>query len=460
VNLKEKCGIFGIYSNEPDVARLVYYGLWALQHRGQENSGIASSNGRKIFCHKGKGLVAHVYDENDLKKLKGNIAIGHNRYSTFGKSDIDHSQPVYDNQNTLALAHNGNLPQVHLLKKFLKTKGISTHDLNDSELMYKAIEYYLVKGKSAIDAVKLSFPLFTGAFSLLVMTKNELIAVRDEFGIRPLCLGRINGSFIFASETCALDAVGATFVRDIEPAEMIVINKNGLTSYKLAEGKEKLDIFEFIYFARPDSVLMGKSIYQVRKNLGIELAREVKIKADMIIPIPDSAIPSAIGFSSISKIPVEQVLVKNRYIHRTFIKPAQKQRATGVKMKLNLIKEAVKGKRVILIDDSIVRGTTSKMLVDLVRSAEPKEVHMLVSSPPVKYPDFYGIDTPNQKDLIAANMSLGELTKYIGVDSLHYLSFKGLIKAIGIEENKLCTSCITGNYPIDIGSKIKKINKL
>jgi amidophosphoribosyltransferase len=460
VNLKEKCGIFGIYSNEPDVARLVYYGLWALQHRGQENSGIASSNGRKIFCHKGKGLVAHVYDENDLKKLKGNIAIGHNRYSTFGKSDIDHSQPVYDNQNTLALAHNGNLPQVHLLKKFLKTKGISTHDLNDSELMYKAIEYYLVKGKSAIDAVKLSFPLFTGAFSLLVMTKNELIAVRDEFGIRPLCLGRINGSFIFASETCALDAVGATFVRDIEPAEMIVINKNGLTSYKLAEGKEKLDIFEFIYFARPDSVLMGKSIYQVRKNLGIELAREVKIKADMIIPIPDSAIPSAIGFSSISKIPVEQVLVKNRYIHRTFIKPAQKQRATGVKMKLNLIKEAVKGKRVILIDDSIVRGTTSKMLVDLVRSAEPKEVHMLVSSPPVKYPDFYGIDTPNQKDLIAANMSLGELTKYIGVDSLHYLSFKGLIKAIGIEENKLCTSCFTGNYPIDIGSKIKKINKL
>ncbi|HTK03703.1 MAG TPA: amidophosphoribosyltransferase [Alphaproteobacteria bacterium] len=460
MNLKEKCGIFGIYSNEPDVARLVYYGLWALQHRGQENSGIASSNGRKIFCHKGKGLVAHVYDENDLKKLKGNIAIGHNRYSTFGKSDIDHSQPVYDNQNTLALAHNGNLPQVHLLKKFLKTKGISTHDLNDSELMYKAIEYYLVKGKSAIDAVKLSFPLFTGAFSLLVMTKNELIAVRDEFGIRPLCLGRINGSFIFASETCALDAVGATFVRDIEPAEMIVINKNGLTSYKLAEGKEKLDIFEFIYFARPDSVLMGKSIYQVRKNLGIELAREVKIKADMIIPIPDSAIPSAIGFSSISKIPVEQVLVKNRYIHRTFIKPAQKQRATGVKMKLNLIKEAVKGKRVILIDDSIVRGTTSKMLVDLVRSAEPKEVHMLVSSPPVKYPDFYGIDTPNQKDLIAANMSLGELTKYIGVDSLHYLSFKGLIKAIGIEENKLCTSCFTGNYPIDIGSKIKKINKL
>ncbi len=457
MELREKCGIFGIHSNETDVSRLVYYGLWALQHRGQENSGIASTNGRRIYCHKGKGLVAHVYDESDLKKLKGNIAIGHNRYATFGKGETDHSQPVYGNQNILALAHNGNLPQVKLLRNFLKEKGISTGGLNDSELMYKIVEYWLVKGKSVVEAVRLSFPLFTGAFSLLLMTKNELVAVRDECGIRPLCLGKTNGSHIVASETCALDAVGATFVRDVKPGEMIVINKEGVKSYKLAEGKERLDIFEYIYFARPDSILTGKSVYEIRKNLGIELAKEIKIKADIVIPVPDSAVPSAIGFSDISKIPIEQALVKNRYIHRTFIKPAQKQRTTGVKMKLNLIKSVVKNKRVILVDDSIVRGTTSKMLVDLVRSAEPKEIHMIVACPPVMYPDFYGINTPDQKELIAARMSLSELKKYIGVDSLHYLSFKGMIKAIGVKEENLCTSCFTGDYPISIGNEIKKI---
>lgn len=457
MELKEKCGIFGIYGNEIEASRLIYYGLWALQHRGQENSGIASTNGRKIFCHKGKGLVAHVYDETDLKKLKGSIAIGHNRYSTFGKTDIDHSQPVYHNQNILALAHNGNLPQVLLLRSFLIKKGISVHGLNDSELIYKVIEYWLIKGKKISEAIKLSFPMFTGAFSLLIMTKNELVAVRDSYGIRPLSLGKINGSYVVTSETCALDTIGATFLRDINPGEMLIIDKNGLQSFKLSKGKQKLDIFEYIYFARPDSVLLGQNVYEVRKRLGEELAREVKLKADMIIPVPDSAIPSAIGFSNISKIPLEQVLIKNRYIHRTFIRPSQKQRTTGVKMKLNLIKNIVKGKRIILIDDSIVRGNTSKMLVDLVRSAKPKEIHLFITSPPVRYPDFYGIDTPNQKELIAATMSQNQLKKYIGVDSLHYLSLKKTIKAIGIGEENLCTSCFTGVYPISIGSKIKKI---
>jgi amidophosphoribosyltransferase len=460
VELREKCGVFGIYSSEPDAARLVYYGLWALQHRGQENSGIAATHGKKIYCHKGQGLVAHVYNENDLKNLKGNIAIGHNRYSTFGKSDVDHSQPVYYNQNNLALAHNGNLPVVRKLKNFLTKHGISTVGLNDSEMMHESLNYWLVKGKSIEEAVKLNFSLFTGAFSLLIMTPNKLVAVRDHFGIRPLTFGRINGSYIFASETCALDAVGGTIIRDVKPGEMIVIDKNGFVSHQLATGHENLDIFEYIYFARPDSILMDKSVYLARKHLGEELAKEVKIKADIVIPVPDSAIPAAIGFSQKSKIPLEQALTKNRYIHRTFIKPAQKQRSTGVKMKLNLIKKVIENKRVIIIDDSIVRGTTSKMLIELIKKASPKEIHLLISSPPVKYPDFYGIDTPNQKDLIAANMSLAKLTKYIGVDSLHYLSLEGMFKAIGIDKNKLCTSCFTGIYPISIGNKSKKIRFL
>ncbi len=457
MELREKCAVFGIYSSEADASRLVYYGLWALQHRGQESSGIVSSNNKKLFSHKGIGLVAHVYAESDLKKLKGHIAIGHNRYATFGKNDIDHSQPFCLHHSTVALAHNGNLPNVAKLQKFLKSKGISTIGLNDSEMMHKAIEYWCALGKSVEDAIKLNFELFTGAFSLLVMTKNKLVAVRDGYGIRPLSLGKINGSYIIASETCAIDAIGGTFVRDINPGEMLVIDKNGLKSYQLAKANQKLDVFEYIYFARPDSILMGQSVYEVRKRLGEELAKEVKIKADMVIPVPDSSIPSAIGFSQSSGIPLEMALTKNRYIHRTFITPAKNQRSTGVKMKLNLIKEVVKGKKVIIIDDSIVRGTTSKMLIELIKKANPKEIHLLSASPPVLYPDFYGINTPKQDELIASKMSLSKLTKFIGANSLHYLSYKGMVNAIGIDENKLCTSCFTGIYPIDIGTKAKKI---
>ncbi|PJC23408.1 amidophosphoribosyltransferase [candidate division WWE3 bacterium CG_4_9_14_0_2_um_filter_35_11] len=448
--LNEKCGIFGIYGNQSDASRLVYYGLWALQHRGQENSGIASSTGRKIYCHKGQGLVAQAYRESDFKTLRGNIAIGHNRYSTFGKSQIDHAQPVYTQQNIMASAHNGNLPIVSKLKRFLKNAGLPTDGLNDSEMMYKAIEYWLIKGKNIEDAIKLSFPLFHGAFSLLVMTKKELVAVRDANGIRPLCMGRVNGSYVFASETCALDTIGAEFVRDVAPGEMVVVDKDGPRFVQIQKGKERLDIFEYIYFARPDSYLQGKSIYQIRKNLGIALARKVKISADMIIPVPDSGIPAAIGFSQESGIKLEEVLVKNRYIHRTFIQPSQRQRSSGVKMKLNLIKEVVKGKRVILIDDSIVRGTTSKLLAEILRSAGPKEIHMVITSPPVKFPDFYGINTPKKKDLVAANMSIEQLRKYIGVDSLTFLTLKETIDAIGVPKNKLCTSCFDGEYPVKV----------
>ncbi len=455
MELNEKCGVIGVYGHENDASRLAYYGLWTLQHRGQENSGIACSNKKRILCHKGPGLVAHVYKESDIKKLSGQIAIGHNRYSTFGKSEIDHSQPVF--HNSIALVHNGNLPQVLKLKKFLIQNGIATSGLNDSEMMQKAIEFWYVKGKSLQESVKLSFPLFTGAFSLLVMSKTELVAVRDSHGIRPLSIGKINGTYLFSSETCTFDALGGSFIRDVEPGEMVWIDKDGLHSQIIEKGVLNIDVFEFIYFARPDSILLGKSIYEVRKNLGIELAKETHLEADLIIPVPDTGIPSAIGYSQYSKIPMEQTLIKNRYIHRTFIRPAQKQRQSGVNMKLNLISESVKGKRVAIIDDSIVRGTTSKRLADMIRACNPKSIHMLITSPPVKYPDFYGIDTPNQSDLIASRMNFKELTEYIGVDSLHYLSFDGMVKAIGVIPENLCTSCFTGIYPIDIGKK--KIQK-
>lgn len=456
MELNEKCGIFGIYGNQKDVSRLVYYGLWALQHRGQENSGIASATNKKIYCHKGRGLVAHVYSENDLSKLKGNIAIGHNRYSTSGKESTDHSQPVFMNENTLALAHNGNLPQTTKLKYFLNKQGINTKNLNDSELMYKAIRYWLIKNHTLKEAIIKSAPLFTGAYSLLIMTKNQLAVLRDPFGIRPLCIGKLNGSYIFASETCALDTIGATYIRDVKPGELIIVDKNGLHSDIFSEGNLKLDIFELIYFARPDSILLGKSVYNVRKSLGVQLAKEVNVKADMIIPVPDSSVPSSIGFSKQSKIPIEYALVKNRYIHRTFIKPAQSQRATGVKMKLNLIKDMVNNKEVAVVDDSIVRGTTSKYLVQLFKHAGAKKVHMLIPAPPVKFPDFYGIDTPKQKELIASNKNVTQIKDYIQADSLHFLSYEGMLKAIGVSEDNLCTSCFTGNYPIEIGTSNKR----
>ena len=457
MGLTEKCGLIGIYGNTQDAARLVYYGLWALQHRGQESSGICCSGGDELLCHKGTGLVAHVYNESAVKALKGNIAIGHNRYSTFGKSTVDHSQPVYYNQNNLALAHNGNLPDVSRLLEFLTSKGISTTGFNDSELMFKAIEYYCVMGMSAQEAVKLCYPLFTGAFCLLILTKNELIAVRDSKGIRPLSLGKINGTYVISSETCALDAIGAVTVRDIAPGEMVTINNNGLESHTIQNGEVNLDVFEFIYFARPDSTLLGKSVYTVRKNLGAALADETAISADMVIPVPDTAIPAALGYAQNTKVPFEQVLVKNRYIHRTFIKPSNKQRTEGVKMKLNLIAESVKNKRVILIDDSIVRGTTSKHLVSIFRDCGVKEIHMLITSPPVLYPDFYGINTPSQSELIASQMTHSELENYLCVDSLHYLSFTNMVKAIGVPVTSLCTSCFTGEYPIGIGDNSTQI---
>lgn len=458
--VKEKCGIFGVIGTGFEAARLVHPGLWALQHRGQESSGIASSDGHKIFLHKGMGLVAHVFAEKDLKKLKGYRAIGHNRYSTSGSSKISHAQPILEkisSKKAMALVHNGNLPSTRLLEQFLKSKGISIKDLNDSEMIAKAIAVYLKQGLSLEEAIKKSYPLFSGVFCLLVMDESKIVAVRDSFGIRPLVLGKLNGGHVVASETCALDIVGAKFLREVNPGEMIVMLSKGMKSIQIAEGNQKLDVFEFVYFARPDSIILGQSVDIVRQNLGRQLARENNLKADVVIPVPDSAIPAAIGFSRESGIPFEMGLIKNRYIHRTFISPEEHTRHRIVQLKLNPMRHVLAGKRVIVIDDSIVRGTTSRQIIKMIRDAGAKEVHLLVSSPPVKFPDFYGIDTPRQKDLIAANKNIGQVAKELGVDSLHYLSYKGLIQATGLPEDLLCTACFTGNYPVDIGERKKEI---
>ncbi len=459
--LREKCALFGVYGKDFQAARLVHPGIWALQHRGQESSGIASSDGKKIYVHKGMGLVAHVFGEKDLKRLKGYLAIGHNRYSTSGDSIYRHAQPFLEKikpNKYIALAHNGNLPSTKLLEEFLKENKVPLKNLNDSEMFSKAIAVWVKKGLSLEEAIKSAYPLFTGVFCLLVMDETKIIAVRDSFGIRPLCLGKLNGGYVVSSESCGLDIIGASFVREVKPGEMVVIDKNGFTSYQIAQGTQKLDVFEFIYFARPDSVILGKSVDQVRQNLGIELAREYKIKADIVIPVPDSAIPAALGYSNTSGIPFYPGLIKNRYIHRTFIAPEEHTRHKLVQLKLNPMPHILKGKRVIVIDDSIVRGTTSKEIIKMIRKAGAKEVHLMISSPPLKYPDFYGINIPDQKGLIAAGKSVKEIEKEIGADSLSYLSYKGLIKAVGLPEDSLCTSCFTGIYPVDIGDNIKKID--
>ena len=455
--LKHKCGIFGVYGKGLEAARLTYFGLYSLQHRGQESSGISTSDGKIIRTHKASGLVPQVYKEEDLQKLKGYIAIVHNRYSTSGGSISDHNQPVGGKNDIVALAHNGNLPVTKKLVQFLSSNGLYTNGLNDSELMHLAIKYFLVKKHSLDEAIIKSFPLFTGAFSLLIMTKNNMVALRDPYGIRPLSIGRLNGGYVVASETSAIDTVDGKYMRDVRPGEMIVIKNKGMKSYQIQAPNQKLDIFEFVYFSRPDSLLLGKRVYNVRKNLGRELAKEYPIKADVVIPVPDSSVPAAIGYSSELKLPCEFGLVKNRYIWRTFIMPGQRLRSRSVGMKHNVVPEVIKGKKVVLIDDSIVRGTTSKSLVRTLREKGAKEVHVLSSCPPVKFPDFYGIDTPSQEELIAANRTIPQIKKYINADSLYFLSYKGLIKATGLPESTFCTSCFTGNYPIDIGNHVKKI---
>lgn len=456
--LREKCGIVGIYGKDLPISRLAFFSLFALQHRGQEASGITTSDGKKFFNHKGAGLVSQVYKERDIESLKGYLGIGHNRYSTSGGGALEHAQPVVNNEKNFALAHNGNLPSITALENFLKTNKILKKNRMDSELITDAIDFYIKKGESMPDAVKKTFPLITGAFSLVMMNKDTLVAVRDAYGMRPLALGKIGHGYVVASETCALSTVGAKFLREVRPGEMLVINGKGMKSIQLKKETHKHDIFEYVYFARPDSVINGKLIYDVRKNFGKALAREFKLKVDAVVPVPDTAMPVALGYSEESGIPMEMALVKNRYVHRTFIEPTQKSRQSSVALKLIPLNGVLKGKKIAVIDDSIVRGTTSKKLVKSLFKAGAKEVHFLVSSPPVRFPDFYGIDTPKQKNLIASNKTIEEIRKYLGATSLHYLSLDGLIKSIGLPEKNLSTSFFTGVYPIDILERKSEVN--
>lgn len=456
--LKEKCGIVGIYGKNLDIARLTFFGLFALQHRGQEASGITTTDGKKIYIHKGAGLVSQVYTDKMIKGLKGYIGIGHNRYSTSGGGALEHAQPVIDTKNNITLAHNGNLPSVEALQKFLSENKSLKKNRSDSELITDAISFYVKKGNTLAEAVKYVFPLITGAFAIVIMDTKTLIAIRDTSGMRPLSLGKIDDGYIIASETCALQTVGADFIRDIKPGEMLVINKNGQNSLELGKSNPKYDVFEYVYFARPDSVVNGKLIYEVRKNFGKILAQETKLKVDAIVPVPDTAVPVALGYSEHTGIPLEMALVKNRYVHRTFIEPDQKSRQNSVALKLIPLKETLKGKKIALIDDSIVRGTTSQKLISTLFKAGVKEVHFLISSPPVRFPDFYGIDTPKQNDLIASNKTVGQIRKYLGCTSLHFLSIDGLVKSIGIPKDNLSLSLFNGEYPIDLKERAKEVN--
>ncbi|MFA6076728.1 MAG: amidophosphoribosyltransferase [Candidatus Paceibacterota bacterium] len=469
-DLNEKCAVFGIFGDknslENRIARETYFGLFSLQHRGQEHSGIATTDGERLHMHKSSGLVSQIYTEEILKKLPGFAAIGHNRYSTSNGNHVEYAQPfLYD--NLFAFGHNGNLPSTAKLVEFLKKNNEISKNLSDSQLMTQAIGVYVKKGESLADSIEKTYPLFTGAFSCVVLGLNELIAFRDSCGIRPLILGKRGNETIICSETCALNTLGAEFIREIDPGEMVIVTKNGIKSRKIAKAKPKFDIFEFVYFARYDSMMLGKSVYEVRKNLGRMLARQNKTQnkinsgvndVDMIIPVPESAISASIGYAEESGIPFEMAISKNRYINRTFIEPTQEIRAEKVKLKLSPLKSVIFGKKIAVMDDSIVRGTTSKQIVKMLFEAGAKEVHFLVSSAPIRFPDFYGIDTPNQKELIASKKTIKEICKFLGATSLSYLSIDGMVSATGLPKECFSLASFDGVYPVDIHERAKEIN--
>ena len=452
--LHEECGIFAIYGSA-DAAVNTALGLHALQHRGQEAAGIVSMSGDVFSAHFADGLVADNFtSKRILNKLEGDSAIGHVRYSTAGKKTARNYQPIYAELSLgfLALAHNGNLTNANLLRKRLIDRGAIFQSTMDTEVIIHliAISQKPTLEEKIIDAVS----QIEGAFSLVIIHKDGIIALRDPNGVRPLSLGKLGDAYVVASETCAFDIIAAKFERDIGHGEMIVINKSGVKSLKPFEEKpSKFCIFEYVYFSRPDSLIEGKNVYEMRKNIGIELAREIKIDADVIVPIPDSGVPAAIGYSLESKIPFELGIIRNHYVGRTFIEPTDKIRHFGVKLKHNANLAVIKNKRVVLIDDSIVRGTTSKKIVQMIRDAGAKEVHMLIASPPTISPCFYGVDTPDKKDLIAANHSIEAIAKNIGADRLGYISIDGLYRAImqSKRDNKnpqYCDACFSGEYPI------------
>lgn len=448
--MEEECGVFGIYSKDrSEVAQITYYGLYALQHRGQESAGISVSNFGEIVTYKGMGLTADVFTSKTLENLVGNAAIGHVRYSTTGASKLENAQPLESRYKLgqIAVAHNGNLTNAKIIRELLEDGGSTFNTTIDSEVIIKMIAR---KANGNVeDAIRSTVGAIKGAYALVILAGNKLVGVRDPYGIRPLCLGiNENGDYILASESCAIDAVGGTLIRDILPGEMVIIDENGVKSIKYSENNKKAPCsFEHIYFARPDSIIDGLNVYESRVEAGRLLAKQMKVEADVVIGVPDSGVPAAIGFAEASGIPYAIGLIKNKYIGRTFIKPTQALREQAVMVKLNPLKVNLEGKRVVIIDDSLVRGTTSKILIEIIRKAGAKEVHFRSASPAVKHSCYFGIDTAHREELIASRLSVEEIRKEINADTLDYLTMENMLKSL--KGCNYCVGCFNGEYPVD-----------
>ena len=451
---QDACGIFGVWAPGEEVAKLAFYGLYALQHRGQESAGIATSDGDRILVYKDMGLVSQVFTESDLAVLKGNLAIGHTRYSTTGSSTWVNAQPTLHptKYGTLALAHNGNLTNTgdlaELVQKLAPVISKDQSATTDTEIMTALIA--LQNEKSVEASAMAVLPQLEGAFSLVFIDEHSLYATRDRHGVRPLVLGKLETGWVVASESAALDIVGAAFVREVEPGEFIAIDENGIRSQRWADPEPKGCLFEYVYLARPDTTIAGRGIHATRVAIGERLALEAPADADLVIPVPESGTPAAIGYAKASGIPFGAGLVKNAYVGRTFIQPSQTIRQLGIRLKLNPLREIIAGKRIVVVDDSIVRGNTQRAIVRMLREAGAHEIHVRISSPPVKWPCFYGIDFATRAELIAAGLEVDEIRRSIGADSLSYVSLEGLIEATTIASERLCSACFTGQYPIAI----------
>jgi amidophosphoribosyltransferase len=454
---KHYCGVFGIFGH-PNAAELAYYGLYALQHRGQESAGIVTSDGRQFRTHRGMGLVSQIFNGEVLHQLVGNIAVGHTRYSTTGSSQLKNAQPLTVDcaRGQIAIAHNGNLTNASRLRDELEARGSIFQTTVDSEIILHLLAQPDANGSK--NPFVHTLRKLEGAYSLVIMTEKELIGARDPFGFRPLSIGKLGDAYVLASETCALDLIHAKFIRDVEPGEIVIINEQGLQSIQAFPEQQRraFCIFEYVYFARPDSTIADRNVYKVRVEMGRQLAREFPIQADLIIPVPDSGNCAALGYSLESEIPFEMAFVRNHYVGRSFLQPSQLIRDFNVRVKLNLITELVKDKRVVVVDDSIVRGTTCKARVNNLKEAGAKEVHVLVSCPPHMNPCVYGIDFPDRSKLMAANHSLEEIRKYLNADSLYYLSQEGLVVATGLPKNSFCMACYDGNYPVPYDPAVDK----
>jgi amidophosphoribosyltransferase len=454
---QDECGVFGVWAPGEEVAKLTFFGLYALQHRGQESAGIATSDGKKILVYKDMGLVSQVFSESSLESLVGHIAVGHNRYSTTGSSSWRNAQPTLGRTSagTVALAHNGNLTNTADLVEMLSVRypDQDNNEITGGNTTDTAVLTALMAGDldHTLEATALELlPKVKGAFCLVFMDETTLYAARDPQGVRPLVLGRLERGWVVASETAALDIVGASFVREVEPGELIAIDENGLRSTRFAEMKRAGCVFEYVYLARPDTSINGKNVYDARVEMGRTLAREYPVEADLVIPTPESGTPAAIGYSQESGIPFGHGLVKNAYVGRTFIQPSQTIRQLGIRLKLNPLKEVIRGKRIIVVDDSIVRGNTQRALVAMLREAGAAEIHIRISSPPITWPCFYGIDFATRAELIATGLGVEDVRKSIGADSLGYLSKDGMVAATDQKESELCTACFTGKYPIEL----------